>query len=185
MLVCLQAHTHAHTPTHAHTHTHTHTRTHTLLFLSFVADNVEVIVRLAGEYQIEQKREECVRLLLSQRASFDRLVLAQELGLEELEEKCMDYAIKQRIEDIESYFKDLSTDTFIDILKEKCFDIDSKLSRVRMEANALSREHSLGCRGIPYLRTRQQYGQDVEVRGNWKVSCFACIRKVLFDALNY
>ena len=163
--------------------------------LFFIAGyNVEAIVRLSDEYQIEQKKEECERVLLSEHPGLERLVLAKELGLEKLIEKCMEYASEQSIPSIESYFKDKSKDTLIAILKRKCNNFESTLqeknvhirgidakhdvyiNKIKEEVNYLGSEHATLCPGKP---PKLRYNGR-----NWGIPCFGCIKEIMLEAIN-
>ena len=151
----------------------------------FAADNVEAIVRLSEEYQIEQKKEKCERVLLSQPPSLEKLVLAKQLGLSKLEKECLIYASGRSIEDIESYFKDISKETIIEILKQKVKDSESTLSKVREEVNYLRSEHAENCfsKTPPSLGGYYRRGRYISPNREWNTPCFRCIQEVLIEAL--
>ncbi len=135
-------------------------------------DTVETVLPLAEEYQMTTLTRQCESFLLSVDPSVRSLVLAERYQLIKLKPKCINHMkFKIHVRDLKEdpEFKNVSSETLLDILLETCVKYESALD------------------GIKH-RTKLSADRDmfyVHIGDHYDSSCSTCQRKVYSRISDY
>ncbi|KAK2172283.1 hypothetical protein NP493_975g04077 [Ridgeia piscesae] len=95
--------------------------------------NVFHLLPLTEEYQISEVKKRCEEYLLTRPGSMELLITAQTYGLMSVLEKCIEFARKKTLPELQkdAFFKSIHPENVIQILMMRCGDLEDKLEQSR------------------------------------------------------
>ena len=146
-------------------------------------ETVDFILELTEEYQIDGIKKRCEAFLISkQQPSLTELLLAQKFNLPNLYAKCIDYAKRQTLEDLENAaeYKDLEPKTLIAIYK-------AKVNMIRDYSHYLSENGSALKRTSQKLQAEKDHMHSLllNVQKLWDTPSKRCYKHMVPGSFDY